>query len=532
MRGYVIAVSVAHLYLLVFYVKSGIVGLWQFVTPVVGFDQIANWSLMMVSAATAPLVIGTVAWGADRGLRRLSFQWTTTIRELMFITLSVGGLLALVNAGIRLETSLATAVIVPVLRVAERSLVVFALFGLLVASISVFGLVRLESVRRRLTNILGTTMIILAPTTLFSVFGTAYVLTSVLLKIASVEEPRPHLDAAVKSALAAGLPENIVVLLFDGFSYNVGFKDGEADPRLPNLRALASESVVFHNLRSFPGRTSRNVPVMLTGRNYSGSRVGDPDVGDVAILADGSEVALRDVRNLFDLAHESGYLLTIQGIYVDYCGTYVRSKGKCDFVPVWRLPLSSPDPIGAVIDPYRSASISLLPWWVEKRLSSLIGVDLDEERHFQWYTLSRHNDLLDALSDPVGVFAYAHYPIPHYVKVYYDATTRELGPGETVFQSFEVVDAFLGEVRNTLKRSGAWDTTFLVIVSDHHEYRETNDPRVPLLLKLPGSERPYDYHGEWTHEQFLPMFEELFRRRSFNLETTIEIINKLAPTSD
>ena len=385
MRRYVLAVSIAHLFFLAFYADSGAIRPWQTVSPVAGFGEIPQFTVLMVSGAAAPFVLGALAWAADTGVRRHRRAWTRTVRELAFLMVGAGALLALVNALLRMEASFGLAIIGRLITfTGERTVLVLGM-GLASATAAIIILALAAPLRGALVRSFQGVFYILAPTTLFSVAGAAWVLAIVLSNSASSDAPGTGLPQVDQRPTAPGAPTNVVVLLFDGFSYAIGFNGGEVDARLPNLEALVAESVVFHDVQSFPGRTTHNVPVMLTGRNYVAYEFGDATEGDIAHLGDGTQVSFKDQRNLFDLALENGYNITVFGMYIDYCGTYVKGRGDCRFAPLGRLPLASPTVLEAILDPYRLALSKLLPIRVEHRLARALNVNLDEEKNYRLY---------------------------------------------------------------------------------------------------------------------------------------------------
>ena len=72
----------------------------------------------------------------------------------------------------------------------------------------------------------------------------------------------------------------------------------------------------------------------------------------------------------------------------------------------------------------------------------------------------------------------------------------------------------------------------LIVLSDHNDPAVTNDARVPLIIKLPGLEQRIDFDGRWSHVEFLPLFEELLQMNSFDLNTIMSVVNKLAPAGE
>ena len=100
--------------------------------------------------------------------------------------------------------------------------------------------------------------------------------------------------------------------------------------------------------------------------------------------------------------------------------------------------------------------------------------------------LRHHQRLIEGLQGADGIFAYIHYPIPHGQSVSYNRKTSRIEIGRTRPETFEAVDVLLGQVREALEQSAAWDDSMVILMSDHNMDADTPDPRVPLLIKLPG----------------------------------------------
>jgi len=326
------------------------------------------------------------------------------------------------------------------------------------------------------------------------------------------------------------MPKSVVVILFDALSYSVVFREGEVLESLPNLRALAEQSLVFHNAQSSPTDTTIvNVPHLLTGQKYMAIKL-DSQGREVSVLENNRSqpVVLRDQRNIFDLAHEQGYRLVVFGYHLRYCSTYVRDKGYCQSTSVAEVNSEPQSIVPALLEIYRLAAAKTLPTSLSYKLEGMVGtkfLSLIQEKFLQ-----NHYALLPLLKNPEGRFIYAHYPIPHTPYVRLNPETRGLyESGATYSDSLKAVDFFLGDILHALQESGVWEETLLIVLSDHNAARVTDDVRVPLIIKLPYKSQHMDFEGLWTHAQFLPLLEELFRGRSFDPDAVMAVVQALAP---
>jgi len=520
MRRFVIAVSLAHALLLSLYVKLGAIRPWHAAQYLFGSGFL--WVVMLVSAVAAPFIIGGIFWGLDALLRRGSTRWLNRVRESVFVLLCVVAGCALVNAILLADQEVERILRDPLVDFINRHVVGAVSVGAVVGIALLVLNMTVARVREGLVRVLSVALCIISPSVLLSIAGVGY--------LAMTVSPAEHTIAAISDVgptnIRPGFPKNIVIVLFDGFSYVAAFDDKEISKRLPALRALGEESIVFHDMQSFPGGTQTNVASLLTGQVYEQGLRLHHQRGDIVALPDGTEIVLRDRRNLFDLGHEHGYRTVVLGTAVRYCNTYVKGRGSCRSNP---FDLSTqPDTVAeAVFEPYRFAFGSMVPYNVQKRLFPKLDA---KDMRASW-TVEMHRAVLQAIDGTQGVFVYAHYPVPHPPYVRYDARTKVLLPSRTYFDSLQVVDQLFKELRAALQASNTWEDTLVVVLSDHQRSGETRDVRVPLFIKLPHASGRVDYDGRWTHAQFMPLLEELFKGGSFDSKVTMAAVQALTPPS-
>jgi membrane-anchored protein YejM (alkaline phosphatase superfamily) len=85
------------------------------------------------------------------------------------------------------------------------------------------------------------------------------------------------------------------------------------------------------------------------------------------------------------------------------------------------------------------------------------------------------------------------------------------------FGNLALADVMLGEVRSALEASGDWNSTAVLIVSDHvtpylPDYmKDVSDERVPFVLKLPGSLSGMTYDRPMDASVTYPLVRALLR---------------------
>jgi len=92
-----------------------------------------------------------------------------------------------------------------------------------------------------------------------------------------------------------------------------------------------------------------------------------------------------------------------------------------------------------------------------------------------------------------------HFPIPHTPGIY-DRTTSSVSwaPQTGYVDNMVLSDQTFGEIRRTLETAGQWDSTTVLITSDHWNrgaplVNGKRDHRIPFILKLSGQKNGVEY---------------------------------------
>jgi arylsulfatase A-like enzyme len=122
-----------------------------------------------------------------------------------------------------------------------------------------------------------------------------------------------------------------------------------------------------------------------------------------------------------------------------------------------------------------------------------------------------------------------HFNVPH-EPLFYDASTGRYDLGEKpvlsmfkkdfarYFDAVQLVDRTIGQVRRTMEASGVWDSTHVLITSDH-PYRARqkvdgieDDFRVPFILKTAGGSAGITYETDFNTMVAADLATALLRR--------------------
>jgi arylsulfatase A-like enzyme len=123
----------------------------------------------------------------------------------------------------------------------------------------------------------------------------------------------------------------------------------------------------------------------------------------------------------------------------------------------------------------------------------------------------------DAVDPEIGLL-FVHFPTPHLLAIY-DRQRRDftLSGKTTYFDNLALVDRTVGELRRELQRAGLWESTNLLITSDHGlryalwhgGYNWTpqfdrllangSSPTVPFIVKLAGKTQGVVYDKPFSN---------------------------------
>jgi hypothetical protein len=285
------------------------------------------------------------------------------------------------------------------------------------------------------------------------------------------------------AAVSVGTPHGgrVVFVLFDELDADFVFGASRGRLALDAFDRLRGESRWFD--RAEPSveasTTHLAVPTLLTGRPVATfDPVGRSDAS--MKFADSRTSRWATTRTELDAATAAGLRVGIVGWYFPYCrfGFGVAAR-EC----VWQ----SITPFR----PFSTASFHLgqsgLEWG--KRLAPYA-------RRSAHITMVRQlgEAGIRIASDPSIDIAFIHVPLPH-SPYFYSATSHSYGLHMTTYPDNVVAaNDFMGELRQRMERAGVWDSTTLVVTSDH-PYRGGHGTGplghgagmfIPLVLRVPG----------------------------------------------
>lgn len=367
---------------------------------------------------------------------------------------------------------------------------------------------------RRLAKVAAVFLLILAPLLPISIFRSLQLVHSMRQGAYRALTPPP--DSRDRPVAT----KRVVVLLYDEFDYRAAFSSRPAGVLLPELDRLRRESLFAVNAYPAQKETILSIPAILSGREVeTATHFGS---ADLRLIAGKSEVEWSRVPNLFSQLRSRGVRTGLVGWYHPYCRILGNTLDECYYEPCVfdhpELKFALP-----VLTNMRLNARRMLATIPPSSLFGETAVVSLPERIREYVQIHRH--ALDAARDKTLGFVFLHYPIPHPPGLF-DPERGSLSPGKVhpYAANLPLVDRSLGELRAAMEQAGVWDSTTLILTSDHPlrvpawpeelaTWKETA-PRIPLMVKLEGAHEGVTYsaaiNNRVVHELVLELFGDGF----------------------
>lgn len=283
----------------------------------------------------------------------------------------------------------------------------------------------------------------------------------------------------------------VVWLVFDTMDQRLIFEDRAASLRLPEMDHLRGVSV--YASRAYPpaGSTLGSIPSLILGKKVVAKRPAGP--GDLLVSDNGTaaDASWAGQANVFSRVRALGLNSAAFGWYHPYCRALAADLTQCHWVEFEEW-------VNVTGRTFAQSLLNQLGMIVYLPHAQSLAM---EER------VRRRNELVSAALATVGdksiqlLFLHLHGAHVPYVYNRFESqfiTTDPEGYGynpQHYMDGLALADRSLGRVRRTLEEAHAWDTTTVLLSSDHW-YRESQaldgktDKRVPFLLKMAGQTAP------------------------------------------
>lgn len=279
----------------------------------------------------------------------------------------------------------------------------------------------------------------------------------------------------------------VLWLLFDAMDQRLSFDARPAELALPELDRFRAESLSA--AQAFPPAryTSYSVPALLTGRLFEAASPEAPDVLRLIPRGGGQPVTWTSLGSIFFDVRKMGLDTRVTGWYHPYCREFGRDLVECT---------SEQSVVGRDTQEAYAESLGLagamkfvlLQRWEE----ILIGLRIERfrasdelprlyaQKQQQTQYLAIRQRSIDTMRRFRSGLYYIHWPIPH-LPGQYDRRRSgfDITPESSYLDNLALVDRTLGELRAAMRREGTWDSTTVLITSDHGYRWEEGGPGTP-----------------------------------------------------
>ena len=314
--------------------------------------------------------------------------------------------------------------------------------------------------------------------------------------------PQPPAAAVRPGSRPPALPRRspdaprVLWLVFDGLDQRLAFDERPAGLALPEFDRLRGESLVASRALPISTATLVSLPSLLTGRIITYCDPQGPD--ELMIYTEGSPAAVPWSRQptVFSRARALGVESGLAGWFHPYCRLFGSQLETCASWP-FRF-AGGPRSLPVRLRDVAAMMLWSLPLTDQFFFVDPLGLDLFPTRSFRGDHRRKHEGILAAAramaADPALGLVFVHSPMPHGPGIY-DRRAGKLGapadPKEWYLDNLALADRTLGELRQALEQAGLAERTAIVVTADHSwgasaSFDGKRDPRVPLLVRLPG----------------------------------------------
>jgi len=306
---------------------------------------------------------------------------------------------------------------------------------------------------------------------------------------------------AVTSSRSSDAQPDVYLFIFDEWSYGRTFDGaGHVRPEFVNLAELGSHCDVYTDAHSPAAHTKNSIPRLLfeTDLKFTRSR-GVPGFRTET----GDWLPVGEMHGLFDRAAVQSMRTFMVGWYhpyrrlvdervefthsicqYDYFGSSLAGRAAYHLIGITRRWLP---PLDVFQDPWKR---------FEDRVYARTQAPRTEEIH----RLAKH--IIRSVPEPT--LAVFHYPVPHRPFIFDAAGAREIPilderSEEGYAGNLAYTDKLIGELVETLRQTGKFDRSWLILTSDHSwrvdprlpaEPSQAELTHVPLLIKRPRHDVP------------------------------------------
>lgn len=301
----------------------------------------------------------------------------------------------------------------------------------------------------------------------------------------------------------------VVWIVLDELDQRLVFDERPPGLELPEFDRLREEGFSASNAQAPADRTLLSMPTLTTGRPLSHVEADGPDRLLLEFADDHTSASWSGTDTVFSRAHEQGRQVGVAGTYHPYCRVFRDFLNECTFFGYESGHEGLPHEIRSHIDE-TAAKLPFPP--LRTAVHTLTGIGRPLVELHQESAIMNHKTLVPEAvayaSDPQLDLVLIHLLVPHpagfedHGHGYWDRTEERFatGPGPTYVDNLALADRTLGEIRTSMQEAGVWNTTTVIVTSDHGyrydlwgessgtkahapDLHRQTDHRVPLLIR-------------------------------------------------
>lgn len=336
---------------------------------------------------------------------------------------------------------------------------------------------------------------------------------------------------------------SIIWIVLDEFDASVAFEHRPKSMKLPHIDQFRRQSISFRYASSPSGYTVTAVPSLLTGIPFT--RVVRKEVSDLILATTEAsrEYSFRDTPNVIHWANGAGVPVSVVGWSHPYCRVFGDKLVQCAWYENAHMSSAQTWAVSVRELEFRDAVFAQM--WQEGRgmkidpcidhdVVDLASVGLTNYRaSIRGIVDDQRIQVRKFLQSGVGGLRIFHLATPHPPGATEFTETISSTPpkhGTAIAENYAIADSIFGEIRSILEDREEWDSSLVILTSDHglrsfwqdwgclsEEDREVLQNRdefhVPLMLKWPGGKEAVSVERPVSTMIIAPLVRAYLERR-------------------
>jgi len=293
------------------------------------------------------------------------------------------------------------------------------------------------------------------------------------------------IDISLKenSGRTESLPD-IYIIIFDELDYDFLYEDKVIESELENFSSFSKSSTNYHNATAPGDSTLPSMSGLLLGNRDKDIVVCHDKLCEKNIEDEKRELDFSE-NNIFKKAKSLGYETAIYGWVHEYCQQYAIYLNSCRTYSTYNY--ATINNKFSLIDPILTNIIL----WPHQFPFGLLKIPVYSQYQKQMVN-GTLNHLISNIDNTESSFVVAHFSIPHIPFVFDEEGFNPppdpfLQNRENYIKQLIYTDKLFGEIINKLKNTSKYDSSIIMVSSDHG-YRKLlkreDWNKVPLLIRF------------------------------------------------